>query len=427
MDIRALRGTYDIYPPQSFLWQHIEKKARDIFSRFGYGEMRTPIFEQTSLFSRSIGENTDIVNKEMYTFSDRKGRSLTLRPEATAPVVRAYLQHKIHQSQPFNRFFYIGPMFRYERPQAGRNRQFYQLGTEIIGSNHPYYDAESIALSVSFFESVGINNPTVKINSVGCKKCKPVYNQILKDHFKSVYSDMCRDCNTRYEHNTLRMLDCKNKSCREQIKTAPPILEHLCDECSNHFEQVKKSLAVMNISYQIDSCMVRGLDYYTNTIFEIVHNNLGSQDALGGGGRYNNLIEEMGGPSTGAVGFAIGIDRLVIVLEQLNNSEIGKSNLDLYILNLEKSKFQDNVKLVHDLRIKGLKADLCTEEKSMKAQFRNANRLNAQYVLIQGKEELDKNIVKLKNMINKTEEEIPVDKNNSDQLTESILKRIKKQ
>jgi len=407
LDITSLRGTYDILPPQSRIWESVEQKARELFARYCYSEIRTPIFEETRLFTRSIGENTDIVSKEMYTFADRKGRSITLRPEATAPVVRAYLQHEIYKNEPLSRFFYIGPMFRYERPQAGRNRQFYQLGTEILGSENPYFDAESISLAVTFFKNIGIENINVKINSVGCKECKINYGRVLKDFFQPNIGHLCNDCTIRHEKNTLRMLDCKNPKCREQMKDIPKITDNLCTECENHFSQVKEFLNSMDISFHIEPYLVRGLDYYTNTIFEITHSHLGSQDALGGGGRYNNLIEEMGGPKTGAVGFAVGIDRLVIVLDKIKGADISDF-IDLYILKMEGSDFAQNVKIAHLLRIAGLKVDLCTEEKSMKSQFRTANKLNSRLVLIRGKNEISNNLVKLKNMNTNTEEEIKV-------------------
>ncbi len=425
MNIKALRGTYDILPPQSSLWEQVEQTAREIFSLFGYSQIRTPIFEQTQLFSRSIGEATDIVSKEMYTFPDRKGRSITLRPEATAPVVRAFLEHKLYTRPMPQRLFYIGPMFRYERPQAGRNRQFYQLGTEILGSTHPFYDAESIALAVNFFKNAGIKDMTVKINSVGDTESKQNYTRILKSYFKDKLDNLCPDCTTRYESNTLRMLDCKVASCRQIIKDAPPIDQNLNEESKIHFDTVKSYLDTMGINYTLDPCLVRGLDYYTNTIFEIAHNHLGSQDALGGGGRYNNLVKQLGGPDTGAVGFAVGIDRLIIVLEQLLNQDyIPKNSLDLYILNMDNAMFLKNVKLLHLLRTDKIKTDLCTEQKSFKAQMRTANKLGARFVLIQGQNEIDKNIVKIKNMETGTEEDIPVTE--QDSLSQRLAERIRK-
>ncbi|MDX9703231.1 MAG: histidine--tRNA ligase [Candidatus Auribacterota bacterium] len=423
MTINALRGTYDICPPASYIWEYVEQEARRLFGQFGYGEIRTPIFEETRLFTRSIGENTDIVSKEMYTFADRKGRSITLRPEATAPVVRAFLQHKLYSVSPLNKFFYIGPMFRYERPQAGRNRQFYQLGTEILGSNHPYYDAESIALAHQFLCVIGINNPTVKINSVGDLESKKLFGKMIQTKLMPQQSLLCADCQTRLEKNPLRVLDCKNPSCKEYIKDLPRLTDNLSPASKEHFAQVLRFLDSMNIPYVIDNCLVRGLDYYTETIFEIVHSNLGSQDALGGGGRYNNLVEEMEGPSTGAVGFAFGIDRLVMVLEQLRPElATDRQQLDCYILNLEPSVFTEHVALVHKLRKTGIRADICTEEKSMKAQFRAANKLNARFVVIRGKEEIEKNIFSIKNMNEANEEKISYTDENT--LFEILRERI---
>lgn len=419
MDIKALRGTYDILPPRSALWEWAETKARETFSLFGYSEIRTPMFEETRLFSRSIGENTDIVSKEMYTFADRKGRSITLRPEATAPVVRAYLEHQMYQQSSLHRLFYIGPMFRYERPQAGRNRQFYQLGTEILGSTHPYYDAESISLIIFFLNSVGITDTKVKLNSVGDAQCKQNYSGVLKEYFRGRISGMCPDCAVRYEKNTLRILDCKVPECKAVIKDAPPISEHLNPDSKAHFDTVKAYLDSMEIEYSLDPCLVRGLDYYTNTIFEISHTYLGSQDALGGGGRYNNLVEQMGGPSTGAVGFAVGIDRLIIVLETIKQGKNSdETPLDLFILNVDNAVFTRNIELLTKLRYHNVRADVCTEEKSFKAQMRQANKLNARYVLIRGANEISAQKVKLKNMETGTEEELHITD------TETFLKQL---
>ncbi|MCP5462092.1 MAG: histidine--tRNA ligase [bacterium] len=409
MDIASLRGTYDIFPPQSRIWESVELEARRIFNVYGCSEIRTPIIEDTRLFTRSIGEGTDIVNKEMYTFPDRKGRSITLRPEGTASVVRAYLQHSLYKDQGLCRFFYIGPMFRYERPQAGRNRQFYQLGTEFLGSTHPYYDAESIALLTTFFKTLGITDAVVKLNSVGSRSSKENYSLSLKDYFAPFIKSMCEDCITRFEKNTLRILDCKNPACRETIKGAPSTEHALNQEDAEHFHSVKEYLCAMNVRFEIEPRLVRGLDYYTNTIFEVVHTRLGSQDALGGGGRYNNLVEEMGGPSTGAVGFAVGIDRLVMVLEKiLSSQETALSDsLDVYILNPNDSLSADHIVMLHALRSCFVKADMCTEQKSFKAQMRTANKLNARFVLIHGEDEIRQSIIKLKNMTQKTEEIIP--------------------
>ena len=425
MTINALRGTYDIYPPVSYIWEYIEQEARALFGQFGYGEMRTPIFEETRLFTRSIGENTDIVSKEMYTFADRKGRSITLRPEATAPVVRAFLQYKLYSISQLNKFFYVGPMFRYERPQAGRNRQFYQLGTEILGSTHPYYDAESIGLAHQFLCKIGIDNPVVKINSVGDVDSKRKFAEMLQNKLMPHQRELCADCQTRLEKNPLRVLDCKSPHCKQYLQDLPLLVDHLSDTSKKHFEQVQEYLKAMDIPYVIDNCLVRGLDYYTETIFEIVHSNLGSQDALGGGGRYNNLVEEMEGPATGAVGFAFGIDRLVIVLEQLKPElATERDQIDCYILNLEPSVFTEHTALIHKLRKEGIKADICTEEKSMKAQFRAANKCNASFVVIRGKDEIDKNIVLIKNMNDASEEQVACtgDSTLFDVLRERILK-----
>lgn len=424
MTISALRGTYDILPPQSNIWETAENQARATFALFGYSELRTPIIEQTQLFTRSIGENTDIVSKEMYTFADRKGRSITLRPEATAPVVRAYIEHKLYNAYPLCKFFYIGPMFRYERPQAGRNRQFYQLGTEILGSTHPYYDAESISLAVEYFRQLGITDTVVKLNSVGDTASKQAYSALLKEYFSDKIDQMCDDCRTRFEKNTLRILDCKSHECRQYIENAPPLVENLNEESKEHFNRVLTYLNGMGISYQIEPRLVRGLDYYTNTIFEIAHSHLGSQDALGGGGRYNNLVEEMGGPATGAVGFAVGIDRLVIVLQKMREQQDATTHVNhgLYILNLDQRVFADHVAIVNQLRRNNIPADICTEEKSFKAQMRSANKSGASHVLIRGEHEFDQQTIRIKNMIVGTEEDIFLENNKLD--IKTLIERI---
>ncbi len=309
MSIKAPRGVNDILPPDSYKWQYVRRKAEEIFDRFNFEEIILPIFESTDLFQRGIGEATDIVEKEMYTFEDKGGRSITLRPEGTASVMRAYLQHKIYgQTQP-TKYFYNGPMFRYERPQAGRFRQFYQIGVEVLGADNPAVDAEVIVAGLNFLDSLQIKNYQLYLNSVGCPECRQVYRDALKEFFKPNLDKLCADCQRRYEKNPMRMLDCKNPDCKIHMDGAPSILDHLCDSCADHFENVKSYLEMVEIPYTIDPRLVRGLDYYTRTAFEVKYDNLGAQDTIFGGGRYDGLGEEIGGKNVPGIGFAIGVER----------------------------------------------------------------------------------------------------------------------
>ena len=309
---QAPRGTRDILPGESERWEWLEARTRDILSRYGYREVRTPLFEATDLFVRSVGEATDIVQKELYTFEDRKGRSLTLRPEGTAPLVRAYLEHSLGHGDPVTRLSYIGPMFRYERPQAGRFRQFWQIGAELLGPGAPPADAEMIDLFVSILQGIGLSGITVLLNSLGDATCRPEYRERIREHFASRESDLCADCKERLKTNPLRILDCKVPSCQPAIASAPSVLDSLCDPCREHFQGVRAALQALGIQYEIAPRLVRGLDYYTRTVFEVHAASLGAQNAVGGGGRYDQLVQEFGGPATPAIGFSIGMERLLL-------------------------------------------------------------------------------------------------------------------
>jgi len=409
--IKALRGTYDILPSESGLWQKVEQTARDLFARYGYNEIRTPAFERTELFIRSIGEATDIVEKEMYTFQDKKERSLTLRPEGTACVVRACLEHKLLAQQgALQKLYYLGPMFRYERPQAGRQRQFHQIGVEMFGSYSPIADVEVIAMMVRFFESLGLEGLAVNINSLGDAESLGNFKENLRNFFKPQLGNLCADCKRRFEKNILRVLDCKNPDCKKIALSSeiPTMRNSLTEEAKQHYETVLELLEKIGISYNENQKLVRGLDYYTHTIFEVTHSSLGAQDALGGGGRYNNLVKETGGQPTGAVGFAIGVERLIIALKKLEKAETTE-NTSVFFVSFDEPALIENIVFAEKLRKAGITAVTGYKKQSMKAQMRQANSLGAKWVIMRGEDERLKKSVKIKNM--ETSEEKIIDEN----------------
>ena len=409
--IKALRGTHDILPQESGLWQKVEQTARELFARYGYNEIRTPAFERTELFVRSIGEATDIVEKEMYSFQDKKGRSLTLRPEGTACVVRACLEHKLLAQQgALQKLYYLGPMFRYERPQAGRQRQFYQIGVEMFGTYSPLADVEVITMMVRFFESLGLKGLSVNINSLGDAESLGNFKENLRKFFEPQLKELCTDCQRRFEKNILRVLDCKNPDCKKiaSAPEVPTIRGSLTEEAKQHYESVLEILGKIGISYNENDKLVRGLDYYTHTIFEVTHNSLGAQDALGGGGRYNNLVKEFGGPPTGAVGFAIGVERLIIALKKLEETETNEA-ISVFFVSFDEPALIENIVFAEKLRQAGISAVTGYKKQSIKAQMRQANSLGAKWVIMRGEDERQKNSVKIKNM--ETSEEKIVDEN----------------
>ncbi len=395
---QAVRGTKDILPEEIGLWQYLESSAREIFHLFNYKEIRTPVFEETTLFARSIGDETDIVGKEMYTFMDKGERSLTLRPEGTAGVVRSYLENKLYASGQLQKLYYVGPMFRYERPQAGRQRQFHQLGVEAIGSDDPRLDAESIALCLALFTQWGLKDLSVQLNSVGCAICRPDYQNGLKNFLKDHVSELCEDCQKRYEKNPLRILDCKSTHCQAVLKNAPSILNSLCDGCKTHLTGVEKHLQGLNISYELNSRLVRGLDYYTRTAFEIQSPHLGSQNTIGAGGRYNNLVEQLGGESTPAVGFAIGSERVILALQEMKESIPLGEGLDLYFVAMGEKAQEHGFVLLDQLRRAGFLADMDYQGRGMKAQMKQADRLKAKFTLVLGDYEIENSTIQVKNM-----------------------------
>lgn len=404
----APRGTKDIMPEDVKSWRYLEETMRKICAQYGYKEIRTPVFEHTELFLRGIGETTDVVEKEMYTFNDRGNRSITLRPENTASAVRAYIEHKLYAEPAPTKLFYIGPMFRYDRPQAGRYRQFHQFGVEALGIQGPNIDAEIILLAVQILQSLGLKDLKLKINSVGCPKCRPLHREKLQAFFKPHFDELCKDCQSRFDRNPLRLLDCKNPHCKELGQGAPSLEECLCDDCREHFEGLKKLLTAAGIEYEVDHNLVRGLDYYTKTAFEIQYKPLGAQSAVCGGGRYDGLIEEVGGPATPGIGFAMGMERVLLALESQNLLPQEQESIDVFAVCPQQEIFPDVFKTVINLRRAGFKAEFDFQGRSMKAQMKQANKTNAKYVLIFGEDEFARGQVVLRNMSNSEQTEIAI-------------------
>lgn len=396
---KAPKGTNDILPSRIDYWYYVEEIIKKTLQKFGYREIRTPSFEHTELFIRGIGETTDIVNKEMFTFQDQKGRSLTLRPEGTAPVVRAYLEHKIGRENPVSKLFYLGSMFRCEKPQAGRFRQFNQFGLEAIGSPFSLVDAEIIAAAVAIYKKIGIKDFSLILNSVGCRKCRPIYLKELKEYFQDKKDLLCSDCQERYHKNPLRILDCKKTNCQIQIKKSPSIYDYLCEDCSEHFSKLKKYLDHLTINYQINPLLVRGLDYYTKTAFEITSGELGSQNAIGGGGRYDYLVEELGGSPTPAVGFAAGIERIISTMEKQQIKIPFWEGLKVFIAATSEKETSIALQVALNLRENNISTEIDFLNKSLKAQMRQANKLQVSYVIILGQDELVQKSAILKNML----------------------------
>ena len=390
--IKAQKGTKDILPADIAIWHNLEKKALEVFSRAGFKEIRTPVFEATELFARGVGDTTDIVNKEMYTF-EKSDRSLTLRPENTAGVVRAYIENGMSRLPAPVKLWYKGPMFRYERPQAGRQRQFHQVGVEMFGIKEPAADAEVIALAVNYLKSIGLNDLDVEINSLGCPKCREEFSKNLRNALRPYLDKMCPDCQSRFEKNPLRILDCKVPECKVIIEgdVLQNVIaqEFICEECKDHFEQVKTYLDALNINYSVNKLLVRGLDYYNRTVFEIKSNNLGSQNAVCGGGRYDSLVAHLGGADTPAVGFAMGMERL--------KSLLGDAETDKLIAYVVSNDTKEAFKLVDELRQKGICADFDMTNKKFTKQLEKASKM-AKYACILGEDEINSGTVSVKNL-----------------------------
>jgi len=404
----APRGTKDILPNQACNWQWLENKIRELCELYGYEEIRTPTFEHTELFQRGIGEGTDVVDKEMYTFTDRGDRSITLRPENTASVVRAYLQNKLYANAGLVKLFYIGSMFRYDRPQAGRLREFHQFGVEALGEKNPAVDAEIILLAWEFLKGLGLDDLKLKINTVGCPACRPIYRRKLTEYFTEEADELCADCRRRLEKNPLRILDCKVDGLKDFMDDAPKIETCLCDDCREHFNAVKKFLTAAGVEFVIDNRLVRGLDYYTKTAFEIQYAPLGAQSAVAGGGRYDGLIREIGGTDTPAVGFAAGLERILLALELQGLLPAQDKKITAFVVASGSEAETYAFKLLTDLRRKNISATMDFGKKSMKAQMKSAAKSGAKFALIIGDDEVATSTVTIKNLETAAQEKIPV-------------------
>jgi histidyl-tRNA synthetase len=405
--MQTIRGFRDILPEHISLWQKVEREAFSLFESFGFKEIRIPVLEKTDLFARSIGETTDIVEKEMYTFSDRNKDLLTLRPEATASICRAYIQHKLYSTDPVRKFYMTGPMFRRERPQKGRYRQFYQIDAEVFGVESAYIDVELIFLLNELFKRLGLTGLTAHVNSLGCPECRPSFQQVLLDFLGERKEALCENCARRIKKNPLRILDCKVESCQKALEGAPATIDHLCPACDDHFTIVRTALENQGVEFVVDKSLVRGLDYYTRTAWEIKTTTLGTQSAVAGGGRYDGLVQELGGPATPAIGFAIGFDRLVEVMAQEQNCQ--ESPLDLFIVALGEAALAKAYHWSCDLNLAGFRTDVDFRGKSLKSLMKRANKLNAAHVLIAGENELAENQLILRNMNTKEQTFIAIE------------------
>ncbi len=399
MDIRRPRGTEDVIPEQSPKWQYLESTAREIAGLFGYEEVRTPILEHSKLFTRTVGEVTDIVEKEMYTFTDRGDRSITLRAEGTAPAARLYIQENLHaEAQPV-KLCYVGwPIFRYERPQAGRLRQHHQFGVECFGSADPAIDAEIISLAFEYLAQLGISGLDLHINSIGCPDCRPDYLSDLKESLQNCIREMCSDCQRRMQNNPLRILDCKREKCRDFLRNAPLMSDYLCDGCAQHDAESRECLDELEISYVQDPTLVRGLDYYTKTVFEITHDALGAKDVVCGGGRYDGLVELLGGESAPGIGFGMGLERLLMILEEEEAYLPNRPSLDVFVVTIGERASKFSVSLLRTLRQAGISCDMDYLDRSVRAQMRYADKYPAQFVIMIGENELKSEVMTVRNM-----------------------------
>lgn len=407
MPNKVPRGTSDILPTDQAYWEYIQQKAATICQLYGYQRIDTPIFEETSLFTRSVGGETEIVQKQMYTFEDGGGTSITLRPEGTAPVCRAYIEHGMHNLPQPVRLYYFAPIFRYERPQAGRYRQHWQFGYEAIGEADPALDAEIIEVGWQFYQGMGMSGLSLKLNSIGCKLCRPAFSKALKQYYSQHTDQLCPDCKERLRRNPLRLLDCKNPDCQQLAQSAPRSIDYLCDECKSHFNQLQRYLALLGLPFEIDHYLVRGLDYYTRTVFEVHPEEEGAQSALGGGGRYDDLIEGMGGKPTPAVGFATGIERIILNLKRANVTVPSAPNPRVYVAHLGKQAKEEAMKLGAELRHNGISTINSLGDRSLKAQMRQANTLGATQAVIIGENEVRDNTVVLRDMSTGQQSTIP--------------------
>ena len=394
----APKGTKDVLPEQVYRWHYVEKKFADICSRYGFREIRTPIFEHTELINRGVGDTTDIVQKEMYTFNDHGGRSLTLKPEGTAPAVRAFTEHKLYAEVQPTKIYYVTPCFRYEKPQSGRLREFHQFGVEIFGSGNMLADADVISIGHDFLEEMGIKDTTLEINSVGCPTCRANYKKALQDFLRPHYDELCDTCKDRFERNPMRILDCKSDENQAIVKDAPEMLDYLCDDCQKAFDELKENLTAMGIDFVVNPRIVRGLDYYTKTAFEFVSNNIGAQGTVCGGGRYDNLCEELGGPPIPGIGFGLGIERLLMLMDA-NGVEIPEpESVNAFIVTMGDAARAAGLKLLRELHKEGISAQMDDLSRNVKGQFKYASRLKAKNTIVIGEDELARGVVQLKDM-----------------------------
>jgi len=408
--INIPKGTKDVLPQDSYKWQFLEETARKTSQIFNLREIRTPVFEHTELFLRGVGDTTDIVNKEMYTFLDKGDRSITLKPEGTAGVARSFIENGMASGVLPAKLFYFTPVFRYERPQAGRLREHHQFGIEMYGGGGADMDAEVILIASTFLKNVGIKDLSLNINSIGCKKCRAEYNTALKDYLRPQLDKMCAVCQSRFEKNPLRILDCKEENCKEINKKAPKITDYLCEDCSSHFENLKKYLTLSGLEFTVNPYIVRGLDYYCKTVFEFVSNNIGSQSTVCGGGRYDTLIEAIGGSPMAGVGFGLGLERLLLLMENTGVIIPDNNNVTLYIANIGDEAYDAAYKLTNDLRALNISTELDHMSRGVKPQFKYANKINAKYVIVIGENELNKGIVNIKDMISGEQTEVEITK-----------------
>ena len=409
MAYKAPRGTVDILPAQSGKWQELEQLLRTICANYNVKEIRTPIFEHTELFNRAVGDTTDVVSKEMYTFEDRKGRSMTLRPEGTAGIARAYVENKLYgMPEKLQKVYYMGPMFRYERPQNGRQRQFHQFGVEMLGVESPYVDVECMLMAVTVVEALGLKNIQLHINTLGDQDSRDAYREALKKHFEPVLNELCHDCQSRYEKNPLRILDCKVDKNHPSMKDAPRTIDYLTESAKAHFEKVCELLDDLEIDYVVDTNLVRGLDYYSHTVFEVISDDpkLGAGATVGGGGRYNGLVEELGGPQTPGVGFAFGMERLMIAL---GDEDIEEDGLDVYLMPLGSEAKDLAMQIMTMLRANGFTCDMDYLDRGLKGQFKSADRFQAHFSMIIGEEEVEKEVVNMKCNHSKEQTVVPLE------------------
>lgn len=405
----APKGTKDILPVQAYKWHFVEKKFAEICDRYGFKEIRTPVFEHTELFKRGVGDTTDIVQKEMYTFMDHGNRSITLKPEGTSPAARAFVEHKQYADIQPTKYYYVTPCYRYENPQSGRLREFHQFGIETFGTPSMVADAEVICLAYDFLKEMGITDIELRINSVGCPECRQKHREALKEFLKPKYDELCHTCKDRYERNPLRIIDCKSKHCQALVEGAPMMVDYLCDDCKEAFEAVQKNLDSMGIEYTVDTKIVRGLDYYTKTAFEFVTTGIGAQGTVCGGGRYDHLIEEVGGPPIPGVGFGLGIERLLMLMENSNIEIPQPDTVKAFIAVMGDEAKAFGLKLLRELRQRGIKAEMDTLERNIKGQFKYADRIGAKYTVVIGENELNEGVVSVKEMATSTQTQVKLE------------------